>query len=68
MVTATDQSTKAKKPKIISYNLTKGEVNIVDETGTAFSAAMITNRWFMAAFFTVLNDAGINVSIINFIN
>jgi hypothetical protein len=65
-----DASTGGRQnPEIITfYNLTKGDVEVVDEMCAAFSCARNTRRWPMVVFYNILNVAGIRAFIIFFLN
>lgn len=59
-------SKEAKKPDIITfYNSTKGGVDLVDRLKSEYSVAIISYRWPLTVFYSLLKHATINEQIIH---
>lgn len=61
-----DKSTNlALKPEVITdYNLTKGEIDVVDGMNGEYSLTRVSNRWSFTVFCTLPNISTINSQII----
>jgi len=46
------------------YNLTKGEINVIDRSKSEYSVTRINNRWTFTMFCSLLNIGAIHVQIL----
>ncbi|KAJ8957298.1 hypothetical protein NQ314_006584 [Rhamnusium bicolor] len=60
-----DIDPRTSKPEmILTYNDTKGGVNMVDTLCAQYNYVHGTGRWLVASFYSMLNVAGINAFIV----
>lgn len=64
-IASIDPKSKQNKPNITTiYNLTKGDVDVVDRMKSEYSLSSVSNRWPFTVFDAMLNIATINSQII----